>query len=433
MKKVAFYTLGCKVNQYETKAIENTFKNSGYTTVNFNEFSDIYIINTCTVTSLSDRKSRQIIRGARKRNEQAIIIVTGCYAQTSKEEVSKIEEVNLVVGTQNRNKIIETINNNITNLDKLILVDDIMKSKDFEKLKIEDFEERTRAYIKIQDGCNQFCSYCIIPYARGPIRSRELSDINDEIYNLVKAGFKEVVLTGIHLASYGKDKNDKNLIDAIKVVNDIDGIKRIRLGSLEPNLINEDFINQLLKFEKVCPHFHLSLQSGCNKTLKNMNRKYTTKEYFNATQIIRSKYKNPAITTDIIVGFPGETDQDFRDTFNFVRKINFSKIHVFKYSPRKGTKAANFKNQMNGLIKEERSKALINISNEMSIEYNKLFIGNIVEIIVEKQLIKTDILFEGHTKEYIKVVFEGNNHTKGDIVNLKIISTREDYLFGEIV
>jgi len=339
MDKVAFYTLGCKVNQYETEAMEEIFEKNDYVIVNSDEIADIYVINTCTVTNLSDRKSRQFISRAKKLNKDAIIAVVGCYSQVSPDEVEKIEGVDVIIGTTERNRILELCEKAKVENQRINIVRNIKSQKEFEPINIDDIKSKTRAYIKIQDGCSQFCSYCIIPYARGPIRSRSLDEIVEETQKLANAGFKEVVLTGIHVASYGKDTDKTPLVKVLEEVGKVKGIDRIRLSSLEPTLIDENFMKSILKIGKVCDHFHLSLQSGSDTVLKRMNRKYTTSEYRNIVSIIRKYMPNAGITTDIIVGFPGETEDEFNETLDFVKEIGFSRIHVFKYSPRKGTPA----------------------------------------------------------------------------------------------
>ncbi len=324
MDKVAFYTLGCKVNQYETEAMEEIFEKNDYVIVNSDEIADIYVINTCTVTNLSDRKSRQFISRAKKLNKDAIIAVVGCYSQVSPDEVEKIEGVDVIIGTTERNRILELCEKAKVENQRINIVRNIKSQKEFEPINIDDIKSKTRAYIKIQDGCSQFCSYCIIPYARGPIRSRSLDEIVEETQKLANAGFKEVVLTGIHVASYGKDTDKTPLVKVLEEVGKVKGIDRIRLSSLEPTLIDENFMKSILKIGKVCDHFHLSLQSGSDTVLKRMNRKYTTSEYRNIVSIIRKYMPNAGITTDIIVGFPGETEDEFNETLDFVKEIGFS-------------------------------------------------------------------------------------------------------------
>lgn len=332
MLKVAFHTLGCKVNQYETEAMEELFENRNYELVVENDYADIYVINTCTVTNMSDRKSRQFIRKAKRINKDAVVAVVGCYSQVSPDEVEKIEDVDVIIGTSQRNKIVDLCEETMISKKKINIVKPIKTYKEFEEIKIDQLRSKTRAFIKIQDGCNQFCSYCIIPYARGPIRSRNIVDVEKEVRNLAQAGFKEVVLTGIHIASYGKDLNDISLVDVIDKISEVRGIERIRMSSVEPNLIDDEFMKRISANKKVCDHFHLSLQSGSDSVLKRMNRKYTTNEYRDKVLLIKKYMPNAGLTTDIIVGFPGETDEEFEETYDYVKEIGFSRIHVFKYS-----------------------------------------------------------------------------------------------------
>lgn len=429
MKKVAFHTLGCKVNQYETEAMEKIFEENQFKIVEDTEVADVYVINTCTVTNLSDRKSRQFIRKVKKINKDAIVAVVGCYSQVSPEEVEKIEGVDVIIGTSDRNKIVELCEKAKYENKKINIVRSIKTYKEFEKIEVEDIKSKTRAYIKIQDGCNQFCSYCIIPYARGPIRSRDKDDILSEIEILSKSGFKEIVLTGIHVASYGKDLGDINLGELIQEIALIKDIERIRLSSVEPNLITEDFMNILVSTKKVCDHFHLSLQSGSNNILKKMNRKYTREEYKEKVDLIRKYMPDAGITTDIIVGFPGETEKEFNETIEFVREIGFSRIHVFKYSPRKGTPAAKYKNQVHGKIKNQRSKELITLGEELTEIFNKRFLNKKMDILYEE---KIDDFYEGYTTNYIRVKASANNDIIGNIVETKIINSKDGYLIGEI-
>ncbi|HPT91027.1 MAG TPA: tRNA (N(6)-L-threonylcarbamoyladenosine(37)-C(2))-methylthiotransferase MtaB [Acetivibrio sp.] len=433
MKRVAFCTLGCKVNQYETEALSGIFRKAGYNVVDFEEEAEVYVINTCTVTNLSDRKSRQMIRKAKKNNKNSVVIVVGCYAQTAPEEVSKIEGVNMVIGTKDKGKIIEYIKEMETGGDKLNFVEDVMKVREFEELGVDVYRERTRAFIKIQEGCNQFCSYCIIPYARGPVRSREEKNILNEITSLARKGYKEVVLTGIHIASYGKDIKTTSLIDIVKKVHEIEGIERIRLGSIEPTLINEEFIESIKSLKKVCPQYHLSLQSGCDRTLKRMNRKYTTQDYRKSVALLRENIKDVAITTDIMVGFPGETDEEFEETYRFLQEIFFASMHVFKYSPRKGTSAATYPNQVSPEKKEERSNMLINLAFDMKVSYNKGYIGKVLPVLFEQEVKEMEGYVEGLTPNYIRVVCEGNGELEGKILNVLLKEAVSDYMTGEII
>lgn len=433
MKKVAFYTLGCKVNQYETEVMEEKFEKKGYKVVNPEEKADIYVINTCTVTNLGDRKSRQFIRRAKKNNKNAVIAVVGCYAQVSPKEVSNIKEVDVIMGTKNKNNIVDLCEKAMFEKVRINAVDNISDLREFEEMSIENNKFKTRAYIKIQEGCNRYCSYCIIPYARGPIRSRSLDNIILEAEKLAHNGYKEIVLTGIHIASYGLDLGTIRLIDVIEKINLISGIERIRLGSLEPTLVDKNFLDRLVKLDKVCDHFHLSLQSGSNSVLKRMNRKYTTEQYSEIVDLIRKYMPESGITTDIIVGFPGETDEEFEDTYRFIKKIGFSKIHVFKYSPRKGTPAAMFKNQIGGNIKNARSKSLIDLGHNLTVSFNKKYVGRLLDVLLEKKVeYEGSIYMEGYTSNYIRVLTRASNKLKGNIVPVKITSLKDENLIGEI-
>lgn len=431
-KTVAIYTLGCKVNQYETEAMTELFLKAGYSIVNHEEFADIYVINTCTVTNLSDKKSRQFIRRSKNKNSEAIIAVVGCYSQVAPDEISAIEEVDIILGTDNRNKIVELCEEFKSERKKVNLVSDIMKVREFEDLEIEDVEGKTRAFLKVQDGCNQYCSYCIIPYARGSIRSRKIESIVEEVSRLSDAGFKEVVLTGIHIASYGKDLGDGRLIDLIEKIHEVDGIERIRLGSLEPTLVTDEFMTRLSRLNKVCNHFHLSLQSGSDTVLKRMNRRYTTDEYRKIVEIIRHYMNDVAFTTDIIVGFPEETEDEFRETYDFVEEIGFSKVHVFQYSPRKGTPAAELK-QLNGTIKHDRSKRLIELSEKLSKEFNEKFIGKTLDVLFEEESKYKAHHIEGYTTNYIRVIALEDFSLIGKIEPVKIEAIKDESLIGIVV
>jgi len=432
MKRVAFYTLGCKVNQYETEAISELFVDEGYEVVDFDSEADVYVINTCTVTGLSDRKSRQIIRRAKARNEKSIVVVAGCYSQTAPGEVESIPGVDLIIGTKERNKIVDYVREVEKKGKKLNVVGNIMEVRDFEELEIETYHERTRAFIKIQEGCNQFCSYCIIPYARGPVRSRNESNILREIKRLADAEFKEIVLTGIHIASYGKDLKNTSLLELLVKVLDVDGIERIRLGSIEPRIITKEFVDTVAKLHKVCPHFHVSLQSGCDETLKRMNRKYTTGEYREAIQLLRDNIPDVAITTDVMVGFPGETDEEFEKTYKFLEEISFSKMHVFKYSPRKGTPAYSFKDQVPAQKKDERSSRLIKLSDKNTLAFNSKFIGRVMPVLFEQHTsFRDENYIEGRTANYIRVLCKGDNNLKGKIIGVRLKEPVEDCVFGE--
>ena len=430
MKKVAFYTLGCKVNQYETQAMTELFINDGYEVCDFNESADVYVINTCTVTAMSDRKSRQIIRRTKKHNPNALVVVTGCYAQTNPDAVKKIEGVNLILGTNERSKIVSLVGS-LSCDDSISCVNDIMKNHEFEKLSINRYEERTRAFIKVQEGCNQFCSYCIIPYARGPIRSRNEEEVLSETKTLVANGYTEIIYTGIHIASYGLDTKNTTLADLLVKANKIEGLKRIRLSSIEPMTLNNDFIEKIKGCDKLCPHFHLSLQSGCDETLKRMNRKYTTQEYKNIVDGLRNSFSDVAITTDIMVGFPDETDEEFLKTLEFVKGIKFSDAHIFQYSPRNGTPAANMPGQITPEVKEARSKQLIELCNQTRDEFVSSFIGKTVQVLFEQPA--KGGYFEGKTSNYITVWVKTNENLSGHFKNVIIDSTKDGIAKGYIV
>ena len=415
MKKVAFYTLGCKVNQYETEAMLELFEKEGYEKAETEDYADVYVINTCTVTHMSDRKSRQYIRRMKKKNPDAIIAVVGCYSQVSPEEILSIDEVNLVMGTNDRKKIVEEVKK-IDASRKVSTVDDIMKVKAFEEIEINKTNGKTRAFMKIQDGCDRYCSYCIIPYARGRVRSRDLESIVKEVENLASNGYKEVVLTGIHVASYGKDIKDSDikLLDVIKQINDIEGIERIRLSSVEPILFTDEFVEAVSTMDKVCPHYHLSLQSGCDETLKRMNRKYTTEEYETALNVLRTYYEHPALTTDVIAGFVGETEEEFEKTRAYLEKINLYEMHIFKYSVREGTRAQKMSGHVPEQVKTERSDILLAMAKRHKSEFEKWYVGRkekvLLEEIVEKNGKK---YFQGYTAHYVKVAVElSENDTK---------------------
>lgn len=431
-KTVAFYTLGCKVNQYETNAMEQQFIQNGYKIVENTEKADIYVINTCTVTNMADRKSRQMLRRVKEINQSAVIVVCGCYAQVAKTELEQIPEVDIILGINEKNKIVQIVEEYLANKDNIIEVADVSKQKEFLDFGDVTYTEKNRAVIKVQDGCNMFCSYCLIPYARGRIRSRKIENVVSEIEKISKQGIKEVVITGIHVASYGKDFENENirLINLLEEINKIEGIERIRLSSLEPTIVDEEFARRLSKLEKICDHFHLSLQSGCDATLKRMNRKYTTAIYKEATEILRKYYPNANFTTDVIVGFPGETDEEFNQTYKFLKEIGFYKMHIFKYSPRKGTVAEKLPNQVDGNIKEERSKKLIELSNNMQNEKNSKYIGKTVKVLFEEY---ENGYYKGHTTNYM-VVKVPEQEQDGFIDNIKEIEiTKNDIQTEELI
>ncbi len=425
MKKVAFHTLGCKVNQYETHAMMELFKNADYDIVTDKDFADVYVINTCTVTNVGDRKSRQFIRKMKNLNPKAVVAVVGCYAQVAPEEVENLEGVDIVIGTHGRKEIVRLVENKDEDRGGQF-VGDIMQVYEFEDLSLTEYEGKTRAFIKIQEGCNQYCTYCIIPYARGNIRSRNKDLVLEEVNRLAKAGYKEVVLTGIHIASYGKDLQETDyFLELLRAINKIPGILRIRLSSLEPNLINEAFLQKLQAVDKLCPHFHLSLQSGSDSVLKRMNRKYTGEEYRQAIFLIRQYFDNPALTTDVIVGFPGETDEDFEDTYDLVEALGFSEIHVFKYSPKKGTPAAKYNDQINGTIKQQRSEKLIALGERLKKEYMASFIGAEEKVLFES-FDPEEKVSTGFTTRYVKVKGAANRNLSEEIQSVKILKITEE-------
>ncbi len=430
MKKVAFITLGCKVNQYETNSMIQKFIQKGYEIVEATEKADIYIVNTCTVTNMSDRKSRQMLRRVKEQNHKAIVVACGCYVQVAKEEVEKIKEIDLVLGNNEKKEIVEMIEKYEKENEKQSKIEDVMQQKEYVELGEITYTEKTRAVIKVQDGCDRFCSYCIIPYARGRVRSREPEKVIAEIKKIAQQGIKEVVITGIHIASYGKDfKKDYKLIDLLEEINQVNGIQRIRLGSIEPLLITEEFVERLSKLEKICHHFHLSLQSGCDATLKRMNRRYSIQEFQEIVERLRSVYQDAILTTDIIVGFPQESEEEFKETYAFLKKIKFYKMHVFKYSPRKGTKAAQMLGQIDGKIKEERSQKLIKLSDANEKEYHEKYLGKEVEILCEEE---KNGYYQGHTKNYILVKVKSKEDLENQIVEVKCIENEKGHIMAKM-
>lgn len=429
MKRAAFYTLGCKVNQYETEAMAELFSDAGYEICDFNEIADVYVINTCSVTHMGDRKSRQIIRRAKKTNPDAIIAVTGCYAQTAPGEIMKIDGVNLVLGTKDRKNIVKNIEElNISS--KINQVTDIMCTHEFEELKIKNYSDRTRAFIKIQEGCNQFCSYCIIPYARGPVRSRSEDEILDEIKKLTDNGFAEIILVGIHVASYGTDLKNTSLEDLLIKADTIEGVKRIRLSSIEPMTLNRSFVEKIKSVKKLCPHFHISLQSGCDETLRRMNRKYTTAQYKEIVDGLRESFPDVAITTDIMVGFPGETDEEFNHTLDFINEICFADAHVFQYSPRQGTPAAKRQNQISSQTKDARSKMIIEATEKSRDDFLKRHIGKTMPVLFEQ--VVRDGFFEGKTANYINVHVKSDRDLSGCFANVNLESLKNGIIYGKL-
>ena len=407
MKKVALHNLGCKVNAYETEAMQEMLEHAGYEIVPFQEGADIYVINTCTVTNIADRKSRQMLHRARKMNPDAVVVAAGCYVQAQAEKQVIDPCIDIVLGNNKKQDLLTALQAYEEAHGDLREVIDINHTKEYENLHLTKQGEHTRAYIKVQDGCNQFCSYCIIPYARGRVRSRAKEDVVAEVTDLAKNGYQEVVLTGIHLSSYGIDfENEDNLLSLIRAVHEIPGVRRIRLGSLEPGIITEEFVKELSEMEKVCPHFHLSLQSGSDTVLKRMNRKYTAEEYFHKCELLREYYEHPAITTDIIVGFPGETEEEFSETCAFVKKAALYEIHVFKYSRRDGTVAARMPDQIPERVKSERSRTLMEIAEELKADFIRWYEGKTVEVLFEEPvIIGGKRYYEGFTPEYVKTLY----------------------------
>lgn len=422
MKKAALHNLGCKVNAYETEAMQHLLEEAGYEIVPFTQKADVYVINTCSVTNMADRKSRQMLHKAKKNNPDSIVVAAGCYVQTSEKDVLNDLSVDIVIGNDRKHDLVRLLEE--YSLDSVNdTVDDINDGKhDFEELFIDQTKEHTRAFIKVQDGCNQFCSYCIIPYARGRVRSRRFENVIAEVERLAANGFKEVVLTGIHLSSYGVDFEEATgLLELIQAVNAVKGIERIRLGSLEPKIVTEHFASELSKLDKICPHFHLSLQSGCDATLKRMNRKYTTKEYERGCELLRKYFVHPAITTDVIVGFPGETEEEFEQTKAYLEHIHFYEMHIFKYSKRKGTRAAVMPDQIDEQVKAARSEKLIALGHDMSKEFRKFYIGKNEEVLFEEKAVIGDIeYFVGYTKEYVKVAKKTDKNLENQIVSGRI-------------
>ena len=442
MKKAALHNLGCKVNAYETEAMQQLLEEAGYEIVPFSEKADVYVVNTCSVTNMADRKSRQMLHKAKKLNPDSIVVGAGCYVQTKEQEAISDLAIDIIIGNNKKHELVSLINeymakreNTHSDLFTENAVIDINDNKqEFEELFLSKTAEHTRAFIKVQDGCNQFCSYCIIPYARGRVRSRSIENVLAEVNRLAQNGFKEIVLTGIHLSSYGVDCDD-NLLHLIQEVHKVEGIERIRLGSFEPRLITEEFASELSKLEKVCPHFHLSLQSGCDETLNRMNRKYTTEEYARSCQLLRKYFDHPAITTDVIVGFPGETEEEFEKTKEYLEKIHFYEMHIFKYSKRQGTRAAVMDNQVPDEIKTKRSSILIELGNRMSKEYRDYYIGMDKEVLFEeKTKLSGKDYFVGYTKEYVKVAIETQENVENRLITGKIAEplSGEVYLMKNI-
>ncbi len=438
MKKAALHNLGCKVNAYETEAMQEMLEKAGYEIVPFREGADVYIINTCTVTNIADRKSRQMLHRARKMNPDAVVVAAGCYVQAQNTRENTDPCIDIVLGNNHKKDLIKVLEEyeakkaaqkesadaaEKSDVQKNIQdIEEIGQTKEYEKLHLTKPGEHTRAYIKVQDGCNQFCTYCIIPYVRGRVRSRTVEDVLDEVRTLAGNGYQEVVLTGIHLSSYGIDfDGNRHLLSLIQAVHQIEGIRRIRLGSLEPGIITDEFARALSELPKMCPHFHLSLQSGCDDTLKRMNRRYTSEEYYEKCCILRRYFDNPALTTDVIVGFPGETEEEFQKSRDFVDKVNFYETHIFKYSRREGTRAAAMENQVSEQEKARRSAVLIELGEKKRKAYEQSFLGKEVEVLVEEEaVIEGRPMQTGHTKEYIRIAFEGDKSLKNTIVKVRV-------------
>lgn len=435
MKSVAFCTLGCKVNQYETDAMEELFQKSGYAIRDFHEAADVYVINTCTVTNMADRKSRQMLHRARKKNPDAVIVAAGCYVQASAETIEADTAIDLIVGNNRKGQIVDMVEEFMERHNRAVNLIDINHTSDYETLGITRVSEHTRAYIKIQDGCNQFCSYCIIPYARGRVRSRKAEEIIAEVSGLAAAGYKEIVLTGIHISSYGTDFGNIGLADLVERLAAVKGIERIRFGSLEPGIVTEEFVRRLARIPQICPHFHLSLQSGCGETLKRMNRHYTPEDYKQRCELLRKYFDHPAFTTDVIVGFPGETDEEFEATEKFLEEIHFAEMHVFKYSPRKGTRAAKMPDQVNETVKTQRSARLLALGEKMSEDYRKLCEKKVLEVLAEEPVsVDGETFWTGHSREYIKCGIPSDKILSNQVVRCQMTGTkREDFVICEII
>mgnify|MGYP000578385475 FL=1 len=432
-KKVALHNLGCKVNAYEVEAMQQLLEKAGYEIVPFTEGADVYLINTCTVTNIADRKSRQMLHKAKKMNPDAIVVAAGCYAQADTEKLKEDNAVDLILGNNQKTQIVEVLEEYEKEHSKQVQVIEINHTKEYEELSIEQTAEHVRAYIKVQDGCNQFCTYCIIPFARGRVRSRKIADVLKEVETLASKGYKEVVLTGIHLSSYGVDfskEERESLLSLIQAVSKVEGIQRIRLGSLEPRIITEEFLEGIVATGKVCPHFHLSLQSGCNKTLKNMNRRYSAQEYAEKCELIRKYYPAPALTTDVIVGFPMETEEDFEESYEFVKNIHFYETHIFKYSRRHGTKAAAMDGQLTEAVKAQRSEKLLELHDIRAKEYEEAMIGKTIELLLEEEIEEDGKMwYVGHSREYVRAVIEKTEaHQVNDLVEAKVTGFVTDHL-----
>jgi threonylcarbamoyladenosine tRNA methylthiotransferase MtaB len=438
MKTVAFHNLGCKVNDYEQDIMQQKFTENDFRVVPFSEKADVYVINTCTVTNMADRKSRQMIHRAKKQNPDSVIIAVGCYVQTSQDKAVADECIDIAIGNNNKARVVDILKDYIATKNRQVAIDDLTHEKRYEDMFLYNGTERTRAYIKVQDGCNQFCSYCLIPYARGRVRSRDAEEIVKEIEGLTEKGYKEFVITGIHVSSYGienpLDLSENKLADLLERINAIPGVQRIRLSSLEPRVITEDFVQRIAKLSKLCPHFHLSLQSGCDATLKRMNRHYTAEEFLESAAMLRKYLDNPAITTDVIVGFPGETEEEFKESISFAKKVNFYEMHIFKYSKRKGTVAEKLPDQVDDSIKHSRSEAFIALSAELTAKYREEYKGKVRPVLLEEEkIINNRKYMVGFTPEYIKVAVKDTGCAGNEIVNVKVMNAlNKDTMEGEI-
>lgn len=434
MPTVAFHTLGCKVNYYETEAVWQLFKQNGYQKVDFDQMADVYVINTCTVTNTGDRKSRQVIRRAIRQNPDAVICVMGCYAQTSPQEVAAIEGVDIVIGTEGRSKILDYIERYRKERQPINVVGNIMKARQFEELEVPVYSERTRAYLKIQDGCNNFCTFCIIPWARGLLRSRSPESVLNQARKLVASGYKEIVLTGIHTAGYGEDLEDYNFARLLADLEEVEGLKRVRISSIEASQITDEVLEVLKHSQKICRHLHIPLQAGDDEVLKRMRRKYTTAQYREKIQTVRQVLPEFALTSDVIVGFPGETEEQFMNTYQFIRELQFAELHVFPYSPRSGTPAARMPDQVPADVKERRVNRLIALSEQLSKAYAAQFEGQVLEVIPEQHLEKSkrsDLLM-GYTDNYLKVAFKGDPSLMGQLVKVQIDQAGYPYSIGSL-
>ncbi len=432
--KIAFYTLGCKVNNYETEAISELFIKSGYTRVDFNEIADVYVINTCTVTNTGDKKSRQIIRRAIRRNPEAVICVTGCYAQTKPNEIAQIEGVDIIIGTNGREKIVDMVNEFMENRKPITYVKDIMKDASFENMAVINYESRTRANIKIQEGCQNFCTFCIIPFARGKMRSKPRESVLSEIQNLVNHGHLEIILTGIHTGGYGVDFENYDLADLIvDIEKNVHGIKRLRISSIEISQIDDKMLNVMKNSRILANHLHVPLQSGSDSVLERMNRKYNTSEYLSKINEIRELFPDIALTTDVIVGFPGETEKEFKETYDFIKKVGFSELHVFPYSKRSGTRAAKMPSQLPEIVKSMRVNELLSLSDELASNYVNKFQGKVLKVIFEEKSDDESDYIIGHASNYIRVKAKGTEDFIGQEVNVIIKNSTYPLAFGEII